>query len=427
MILPIPALIKPVLELTALDLQGLIDSEIQESENVEFKQDLTPSKGTDSISDRAKRSIVKEVVALANSFGGRIFLGIAESDDEPPKADRITAISDCAEIAGRFEQIIGDLIDPPLLRVHIEGVSTDEDGSGVVVFDVYRSMQSPHRSKSDKQCYRRRGSESVPMDMREIQDMTLRSGSRFSDIEARFVAQKLEFEQLVEQFKNRHSFGFCLRMTFVPMDVVDLGKVHGNQEVTPEFRHLEGRFNNLPRDAFWFRSPWSMYGNSGPIFSYESRPILRGTKATYGSPGSLTRGQISVSSNGELNATVATGSASDNYALTSDFLLGWLANGLRNVERIRRYAGNPVLDYGLEAQIVVFGCDLVLRGFRELYHAPLPSEVLEFGNHDKFPRYSIGTLDEFDTLVNIFITDWFNNAGVDWYNNEIMVDYQLPS
>ena len=421
LILPIAALTKPVHELNVSDIEELVTHKIREGESVEFKQALSSGEGSDPINEQAKRPIIKEVVALANGYGGRIFLGIAESGDEPHAADRITAILDCAEIARRFEQICGDLIEPPLLRLQVAGVRTGEGGSGVIVFDVPRSIQSPHRSESDKHCYRRRGSDSVPMNMREIQDMTLRSASRFSEIEAEFGARKLEFEQLVKEFEEHQSFGFCLRMSFVPLDVVDLGKVHGNNDVVPENKDLEACYKDQS-DKEGFSIGYS-------LLQHRSQPILRGTKINYLSYSNDISPTI-FRSDGVLNVSMIHGKNMDSEKLYPHWLVGLLANGLRNIERIRRYVGNPMLIYGLEVGVHVFDENARLVDFNysfvhnhEFGVGPLK---LHLGDH-LFPRYEIGSVDEFDGLVNTFVTDWFNNAGFDWRDNEIAVDYQLPA
>lgn len=412
--MPIAALTKPVHELTLSDIEELVTHKIREDESVEFKQALSSVEGSDPINEHAKRSIVKEVVALTNGYGGRIFLGIAESDGEPPEADRITDILDCAEIARRFEQICGDLIEPPLLRLQVAGVRTGEDGSGVIVFDVPRSIQSPHRSKSDKQCYRRRGSDSVPMNMREIQDMTLRSASRFNDIEAEFGALKLEFGHLVKKFEEHQSFGFCLRMSFVPLDVVDLGKVHGNNDVVPENKELEACYKYRP-DGKEISIGYSLVQRS-------SLPILRGTKINYLSY-SDDLSQIILRSDGVLNVSIVHGRNTVSEKLYPHWLVGLLANGLRNIERIRRYTGNSMLMYGLEVGVHIFGENATLVDFNFLGVGPIE---LQPGDY-VFPKYEIRGVDEFDDLVNTFVTDWFNNAGFDWRDNEIAVDYQLPA
>ena len=66
------------------------------------------------------------------------------------------------------------------------------DGSGIVIFRVPPSRAAPHRS-IDKECYVRRGANSVPIGMREIQDMTLARGQRDRRVEERFATSTDKF------------------------------------------------------------------------------------------------------------------------------------------------------------------------------------------------------------------------------------------
>ena len=73
---------KPLDEIGIADVQSLIDSEVPESEQIEFKEKLPGEGGTpdpwehdDKIGEHAKNTILKEVVAFANAYGGALFIG----------------------------------------------------------------------------------------------------------------------------------------------------------------------------------------------------------------------------------------------------------------------------------------------------------------------------------------------------------------
>ncbi len=423
----IPALTKPLDELTSNDIDELVSSEIQEGVNVEFKRGLSssgssePRTGKFPITNRDKASILKEIVAFANGYGGRLFLGIAEKD---ATASEVVPVSDCVDKADRFERICGTSIDPPMLRLQVKGVETDEDRSGVIVFDVPRSTRSPHMSKRDNQAYMRRGTESVPMDMRDIQDMTLRSASRFSEIEAKFGRRKDRFGEFAKAFSTMKNEGYCFRMSFVPLDDVDLGHVHGNQDVTPQIvdipLHLNDKDHNntLIHGVHIWGSPSHM-------------PVIRGTEIGRSEEYSnfqCFQWKITLWSNGGLETWFGFSepNQSEVSKLFSDWIVTWLANSLRNIERVRRYVGMPTLSYGLETQLKIFGRRVNLRRFREIEPIFDSSSYLECGDHSSFPRYPVGASDEFDEVVNLFLRDWFNAAGTD-FAQQIVVDYQLTS
>jgi len=135
------------------------------------------------VEELAKERLFKEIVAFANRSGGRLFLGIQESPEKPPKAKQITPVPRCHDLAEILERSARDQIEPPLSSFAVHGVVTEADGfGGVVVFDVGRSVLAPHRSKIDLHCYIRRGTESRPMTMTEIQDVMLHLGRHLDGV-----------------------------------------------------------------------------------------------------------------------------------------------------------------------------------------------------------------------------------------------------
>ncbi len=114
----ISALIKPVTEIKKEDLAQLTQTNWPESENVEFKAELCRNRdGSDpwqvgNLSDQAKNKLFKELVAFANTSGGRLFLGISETGGRPARADAIQPVPRCHELAERLEQSLASSIDP---------------------------------------------------------------------------------------------------------------------------------------------------------------------------------------------------------------------------------------------------------------------------------------------------------------------------
>ena len=99
----IEVLSKPIDQINLDDIKSLIASKVPESEQIEFKEAL-PAKnkqdpwmnGGGEIGDHAKNTLLKEVVAFANAYGGALLLGIEESDVSPSAATGISPIPQCA-------------------------------------------------------------------------------------------------------------------------------------------------------------------------------------------------------------------------------------------------------------------------------------------------------------------------------------------
>ncbi len=423
----LPALSKPADELTPHDIQELVSRDVQEGENVEFKRGLSSSgtsggsPGSTKITDGDKKSLVKEIVAFANSYGGRLFLGIEESNDEPPTAQAIIPIPDCTDLAERLSRSCADSIDPPMLRLNVVGIPTQLNGSGVIVFDVPQSTQAPHMSNRDHRAYRRRGSESVPMDMRDIQDMTLRSANRYDRIEKEFSKRKKEFDEKAKEFEANHNIGYCYRLSFIPLSEVDIDQVHGNTAIIPENKRLQARLSSIADQPFAIVVP--------SRFNYlPARPIVRGTALTdvesVRDVGYATQ-EFTLWSNGGLEMWIAEKDIMyDRLRLHPEWLLNPIANGLGNVERVRRYVDSPTLEYGLEVELRIVGKTLAIHNFKE-EDTSSGYQTIDIGKHI-YPRYPVGAVNTFDDVASLIIKDWFNNAGYDWHNR-VVIDYQLGS
>ena len=198
-----PALKKELNKLVPEDFELLVDEGWSEDEQLEFKQALSQGKPGEpdlwkekgDIRPAAKRDLLAEVVAMANSYGGDVVLGIEEADQKPPMAIRLVPIANCVELAARIEHAARDLIRPQIPMLAARGVPLDGD-AGVVVIRAPRSRMAPHRlemSGMEKECYRRVNDRTAPMSMREIQDLTFTVARGLAGVDERFKKLSDEF------------------------------------------------------------------------------------------------------------------------------------------------------------------------------------------------------------------------------------------
>ncbi|WP_238179264.1 AlbA family DNA-binding domain-containing protein, partial [Methylobacterium dankookense] len=81
----------PIGDLTFADIEGLIRDEAEEGPRLELKRELPANdrqgdpwmRGGRSFANPARDGLAKEVVALANAYGGVIVVGIDETEDCP--------------------------------------------------------------------------------------------------------------------------------------------------------------------------------------------------------------------------------------------------------------------------------------------------------------------------------------------------------
>lgn len=133
----------PMNQITADDLQRLVDDGVIESRQLDYKEDLPGDSNDD------KREFLADVSALANTLGGDILYGIREQRDEQGRATGIPEEVVGLEIDNwdaerlRLENILRDGLAPRVLGTEMDCINL-LSGRVVVLIRVPRSVQSPH-------------------------------------------------------------------------------------------------------------------------------------------------------------------------------------------------------------------------------------------------------------------------------------------
>ena len=191
-------LTKQLETLTAADVDEFCRLKVAESETVELKGPVPHKKGepwsatNPQLSDYAKRELVRQVVGLANSHGGHLVIGIAETDEDPPKADKPAPIEAAGDLATRLEDVLRNTIEPALMPLEVVPVSYPEgEKSGIVVVRVNHSRLRPHRSCLDRHVWVRMGRSCVNLSMLDIQDRVVEARTRTQSISQQLEARRL--------------------------------------------------------------------------------------------------------------------------------------------------------------------------------------------------------------------------------------------
>ena len=392
---------QPLGTVNAEHVRGLIGW--PESAIVEFKKDLPTKEGRpDSwyagggIGGYAKQAIFKEVVALANSSGGHVILGVKETSEKPAAAESINPIPRCADLAERLDRA-AQSIDPPIMGLGVVGVPMSEEGSGVVIFRVPASISAPHRS-IDKDCYVRRGTSSVPVSMREIQEMTVASLRREDRINARFSRAASDFARWVEVIPSNVPLVVGLRITAVASgSSFNLGRLFSKAGLLPQKQSYKLRVGNNPSEAHVYRMPHS------------ERPIVRGTRWSDNSE----RTRIDLYSDGTVDIGIKIPPSEGLTILPIEWVLAYLVTALKAAHSLRSLAGLPdcECEIEIETRLTSAGGTINLVGFeRPLY----PCDVLGSlpGTPSTMPRLSFGPFSELDEVLTACYTDFLDAAGV---------------
>lgn len=405
---------KPLQELEISDIESLIDHGVSESDMIEFKEDL-PSKDTDpwhsgnAVGERARNKLLAELVAFANSLGGCLVLGMAETRDSPPRASSINALPRCFDLAMRLEQAAGALIEPPVSSLQFRGIPMDDEGNGVVVARVQRSHFAPHRLKPTKECYTRRGERTETMTMREIRDLVFTTRDLTDHLKSQFEDRKENFNQAFG--KNTAQALQSIRVTAVPLD--------------PDRIYIDAQQQfSVPGEQL--RQAVATFSDGQPTTakallprSYISwRPMLRGVQGTNDYDNFTI--QVEVFNNGVVNLTSHFSDSETADRIYPSWLTGAVLAPLLFADRIRNAVGETGVEYAVEVEFLTRGPEhAVLMDWGDDMQSRLnPARFTS----DKilFPRYRFG--EHIDDVLHYFVRDMWNCTGREAGTEELTWD-----
>ena len=262
---------RPLNEIDWSDLEAVRDSGREEDDTIEFKGSFSGGLDFLNLNDKqqavAVDAIAKEAIAFLNSRGGDIIIGASEFKNDHPRIERFLSIENVSAVADRLAQSLAAIIEPVQTVIGVRAIKeTETDTSGVIVVRSPGSIRAPHRSKRTRDCFVRRGRESVPMPMDEIQDLTLR----------RSTTRNERLELLNEQFLDISSARSGRQQ-------LEAHRVHFRSSFVP-FVRTQIRLSDEVLGAFGGRDPSLNFGdkveqNSVAFRGLSSRgyrPILRG-------------------------------------------------------------------------------------------------------------------------------------------------------
>lgn len=424
----IEVLSKPIDQITIPDIELLIQSKVPEGEQIEFKAEL-PAKGdgspdpwmsgTKQIGDRAKNTILEEVVAFANAYGGTLLLGIEESDMKPAVADKISPVPQCTDLVERLKLVFRDCVEPQLPRLEVCAVPTEGD-SGVIVIRVGRSRLAPHRVTTTLVCPTRRSDRCEKMTMREIQDMTLNVSRGLERLEKQLSERSSLFQQ---EFKclTTPEDAVGIRMTATPIgDDIRFERVFRQHSIIKElnepwrtvlYQPGSGSKRAVEDDisyrtifpAFWQPRLRAARAESDPSLNPSGTDLLRNSYREIHCDGLVEWGYVEIRT----------------HPLSLNFPILMFANLAIWADRVRHQAGIPTAEYALEVEIYVKGGSLKVSGWGSRQRELQPSSLL-------FPRYSLGSPNEFNNLLKLFDRDFRNSYGEEIQDDQGTYAIQEP-
>ena len=214
--LPSELAAKPLHSWSLEDLNLIVERQSEESRFLELKAQLPLSndlKGWvtgQKLHRSEKDGIAKEIVALANAYGGHVIVGIEETNDNPKRAASLaTPIPRLADCVESLRASLGDLIDPPINALTFQPILKDAGGdSGYLVVKVPQSIHAPHGFGRPPEAFVRRADKSEPMTMRDMQNVFWEARTRRERVDAELDAFAGRFRDAVAPHDGI-LFGIC--------------------------------------------------------------------------------------------------------------------------------------------------------------------------------------------------------------------------
>ena len=157
------------------DLNALIENQVAESKEFEYKEQLILASQTDKI------KFLNNLTSFSNSIGGNLIYGIKAKDGIPIEIIGIDINSNDA-LALQLDNIIRDLTEPKVNEYNFTFLPISESKQ-VLVIDIRKSWNSPHAVKVNKGYifYSRTSAGKTPLDIFEIRNLFLESSNQIDN------------------------------------------------------------------------------------------------------------------------------------------------------------------------------------------------------------------------------------------------------
>lgn len=214
---------KPLNEIEWSDIEALRDIGREEDDMIEFKGSFSGGADFTAFNEKQQATavdgIAKEAIAFLNGRGGDVIIGASEFKNDHPKIESLTPIANATAVADRLAQALSAIIEPVQTVLNVRAILQSPPGDlGIIVVRVQSSLRAPHRSRRTKDCFIRRGRESVSMPMDEVQDLTIRRADLRRERFELMFAQFSDFasDRVGRSTLSRHRFH--IRTVFLPMN-----------------------------------------------------------------------------------------------------------------------------------------------------------------------------------------------------------------
>jgi hypothetical protein len=170
----VPDHIQRFREITRENLDALVENSVEENRRLEYKREYNSS-------DQAKRKILSELSAFANTDGGDILIGVTEEDGLAHSLSGVP-IDSIDRLKLSIQQLADSCLDPKIIDLQMTSIEISEN-KAVLAIRVPLSFSAPHALDfQGKHRFYRRTSSGV--DQMDTEDLRIAFGKRTASIEA---------------------------------------------------------------------------------------------------------------------------------------------------------------------------------------------------------------------------------------------------
>lgn len=331
-------------------------------------------------------------------------------------------------IGGELEQSAINSIDPPLTFFRVIGIPTESDGtSGVLVAEVSASYSGPHRA-ADLNCYVRRGTNSVPIPMREINDIVMRLSRRQDEIQRRLAERRELFERWIGCWDvgvasrlGVMNLRVGFRVTAIPVGApLYLDRVFRNPAVSRDLVEINGTWKVKQDVRHLFSSPKTGLGEN---------PVLGGTR--WSTSGSDRAAEKTILRDGLIDIWFRwpwykdQRGSSEKAILHFDWVVASSANALASIDAFRNAVQAPTCEYGLQLELVsTNGSSHTSLRLVDTRYGSFESFGDELATPAILGPYSIG---DGDKAMNLIVRDLYDASAIPQDAPQLEIDWPASS
>ena len=343
---------KPLNEIEWSDIEALRDSGREEDDTIEYKGSFSGGSDflnfTDSQREKAVKGVAREAIAFVNGRGGDIVIGAEEDNNANARISALNPLPNITVVADRLAQALSAVIEPHQSVIGVRAIRHGSDDAGVIVIRAPQSLRAPHRFTKDKECYIRRGKESVPMPMDEIHDLTVRRLDLRRERSEILDQQMAELSSETVGRKQLSPHRFHARLAYLP---------YSAQEIFIDDDVKSALRGGDPFLQFGEKS--QKYDVAFRYLGHDWKPILRGMRIenlteTAGTTQDFSYCAKSVRSDGLLTSDFACrATLGDGGQAAAGFHFAWVAGFLAN--SLNSFANVLKLNPGAQGGILRLG------------------------------------------------------------------------